>query len=209
MVRRRSVKKPVNGRATGKTSAQKVVPAVYQEMLADATSSTPSRVGEEGRALKRRRVGGQIITQGDKKASPVQSDVNDGTAENSDFDELFEDVKPTQQQTVKTDSEDSADSDVDWEEVQLKDDGSEGGTPEPNQSNEEGLNLVLNNHEKSSKFAVTPKRKPLTVEDKKLRLEIHKMHICCLLVHVYLRNHWCNDEKVYVSHYVHPLSLHF
>lgn len=211
MVRGQSAKKPVKGRASSRMSAQQAVPNVYQKMLADATSSSPSQIGEEGRAPKRRRVGGRIITQGDREIPPLDSGINNETAENSELDEPFEDVRPAQQEIVETESEDSADSDVDWEEVQLKDHGSEDGTPGPGQSDGEGLNLVLNDHEKSAKTAMTerPKRKPLTVEDKKLRLEIHKMHVCCLLAHVFLRNHWCNDEKVYVSYHVHPPSSHF
>ena len=177
------------------------VPNVYREMLADAVSSSPSRLSEEGRAVKRRRVGGHIVTQSNSDAVAHESDQGSKAATNSELDELFEDVKPNQQSITQTDSEDSAGSDMNWEEVQLGDAVSQEGTPEVQDDEAEGLDLVLKGEkgEDGHTTSERPKRKPMTAEDKKLRLEIHKMHVCCLLAHVYLRNYWCNDENVYVG----------
>lgn len=40
------------------------------------------------------------------------------------------------------------------------------------------------------------RRRAITSVDKKKRLDIHKMHVLCLLYHVYRRNAWCNDLRV-------------
>jgi xeroderma pigmentosum group C-complementing protein len=41
------------------------------------------------------------------------------------------------------------------------------------------------------------RRRAITSVDKKRRLDIHKMHILCLLYHVHRRNAWCNDRRVH------------
>lgn len=40
------------------------------------------------------------------------------------------------------------------------------------------------------------RRKPLTREDKDVRVQTHQAHLLCLLSHVARRNHWCNDDRV-------------
>lgn len=42
------------------------------------------------------------------------------------------------------------------------------------------------------------KRRPVTSEERRVRLTIHKMHVCYLLYHGFYRNHWCNDEVAQV-----------
>lgn len=197
MARGRRGAKSANAR---KPPASGVVPEVYREMLANAVISSPTQRSEEGRPVKRRRVGGRIVTQGNDGTSSPQSDHSSKGAEISDFDDLFEDVGPIRQQIVQTDSEGSAASDMDWEEVEIRDHENQEDTPEPEDADSGLLNLVLggddSEHHTSSYSKV--KRKPITVEDRKLRLEIHKVHLCSLLAHVYLRNHWCNDLGVHV-----------
>ena len=191
--------RPAKKRPTPKAGEN--VPNVYREMLADAVSSSPSHLSEEGRAVKRRRVGGHIVTQSNRDAVAHESGQSSKAANDSDLDELFEDIKSSQQNIMQTDSEDSADSDMNWEEVQLGNAVSQEGTPEVDDDEAEGLDLVLKGDGGGDGFTLPqrPKRKPMTAEDRKLRLEIHKMHVCCLLAHVYLRNYWCNDENVYVG----------
>src|ERR1700753_872399 len=36
-------------------------------------------------------------------------------------------------------------------------------------------------------------RRPATPAEKKIRLDTHKLHVLCLLLHYFGRNHWCND----------------
>ena len=173
---------------------------MYREMLADAVSSSPTQRSEGDRPVKRRRVGGRIISQGSDENTSHQSDHSSKVANTSDLDDLFEDVESNRQQIVKTDSEDSADSDMNWEEVEIGDHVDQEVTSEPKDANNGQLNLVLGgedgDHNDSSHGKV--KRKPMTAEDKKLRLEIHKMHLCSLLAHVHFRNHWCNNNDVLV-----------
>ena len=202
MARSRRAKQGAKPHAPAKTSAKQSVPDVYREMLADAVTSSPAQLGDEGRAVKRRRVGGRVVTRINDEPAVQDSDRSSRGANNSDIDELFEDVKPNQQHIIQTDSEDSADSDLNWEEVKLGDQSSQGGTPEPESANEDGIDLVLKRQDDGDQRRATSgraKRKPVTAEEKKLRLEIHKMHLCCLLIHVHIRNHWCNDEEVFVG----------
>ena len=190
--------KSSKSKATGKAPAKNDVPDVYREMLAHVVTSSPTRTSDDERAIKRRRVGGRIVTQRHDDPASHQSDQSSNIGNDSDLDELFEDVKLPRQQTMQTESEDSADSDMAWEEVDLREGVKQDGTPE-RETNESGeLNLVLGREgqEGGPTRYERPKRKPITAEEKKLRLEVHKMHLCSLIAHVYIRNHWCNDEKV-------------
>ena len=166
------------------------VPDVYQEMLAEATSSSPARFGEEGQTVKRRRINGKIVAQG-KKAS---SDALSNTASNKG--EMTEGSEKSyiDQQTAFNDSEDSADSDVDWENVGIKDEEKKESSEEPGE-----LDLVLaGDNAGSVERRRTQRRKPVTAAERDMRITIHKMHLVSLLVHVGLRNHWCNDHDVQV-----------
>jgi xeroderma pigmentosum group C-complementing protein len=40
------------------------------------------------------------------------------------------------------------------------------------------------------------RRRAITSVDKKKRLDVHKMHVLCLMYHVHRRNAWCNDLRV-------------
>ena len=190
-----------NKNTQGNDSPKQDVPDVYQEMLSVVVPSSPTLSSQEGRAVKRRRVGGRIVTQRDESSINLQPENGGSDANDSGLDELFEDENPPQQQAVQTDSEDSADSDVDWEEVQVRDHASQHSTPEPENAKGEVLSLVMRDHgdENIVKLSGRLKRKPMTAEDKQLRVQIHKMHVCCLIAHVHIRNHWCNDEEVYVG----------
>lgn len=200
MPRGRGGGKGAKSRPSGKAPVTQDVPDVYREMLADVVSSSPTRKSEEGRVVKRRRVGGQIVLQESDDAMSCQSDQRPTDAPGSDMDDLFEDIVPNQQRIIQTESEDSADSDIDWEEVDLRDHEKEEVTPEPEISDTGDLNLVLGGDEQRTSKYGRVKRKPMTAADKRFRLEVHKIHVSSLLVHVHLRNHWCNDEKIYVHH---------
>lgn len=167
---------------------------IYNEMLREALSSTPPT--EPIRPLKRRKAadGGAAATRFDDMGEPSASMIG---AEDQ--------VKPKMSmgsprsgagQTAYTDSDDSAESDLDWEEVDL----AQSMNQEDDLNNDSTLELVLdgNNHSEAAENQ-SRKRKPATAAERKLRLVIHKMHVLCLLAHVHRRNHWCNDEQVHVS----------
>ena len=181
-------------RRNGLKNAESIqsVPDVYRDMLADANSS-PVQSDADGRSIKKRRVAGRLVTH-----SQLISNQPSGENRESGIDDLFEERAPIQQQIVQSESEDSADSDVNWEEVDLKgvseDEASSGLDPQP-----EELNLVLGEDKQRLLKPERRKGKIITGAERKLRLEVHKMHLCCLLVHVYIRNSWCNDQGVQVS----------
>ena len=172
------------------------VPAVYEDMLAEAETSSPSKFGEGERVVKKRRVGGRLVGNDEIKseghegfAGDTENQIDAGSPEDANFKLL---------QTIEVESEYSSDSDGAWEEVNLKDgpemdmlDGGEDAQAGP-------IDLVLDIQTKSTPRKAL-RRKPITAESRKTRLVIHKVHLSCLLHHVYLRNHWCNDSRVQVG----------
>ena len=181
---------------SGNSTSRNVMPNVYREMLADAISSSPTKFNEEEKPVKRRRVGGRVVEKGQNETKQYQSD-QASTEKDTDAEQSALQSWPQKRQTAYTESDDSADSDVDWEEVNLKDTSTEDLSKEDTVQDEE-LNLVLGGDSHEIRRTSAPRRKPASAADKKLRLEIHKMHLLSLLVHVHRRNHWCNDEKVHV-----------
>ena len=184
-------------KAGGKSNARNVVPDVYGEMLAEAVSSSPARNSEDERPVKRRRVGGRIVAQGIDDNASQKPEQSISTGNQSGVHNFSEVANPTPQHIVQTDSEDSADSDEDFEDVDLEisvqqHDFSDHGLEEPVE-----LNLVLGGDNQNDPRSAQVRRKPITSTEKRLRLEIHKMHLCSLLAHVHFRNHWCNDETIH------------
>ena len=180
----------------GKAKGTNAVPNVYSDMLAEAVSS-PTRRSEDGTPIKRRRVGGRIVIQNANETASHQPEHSISPGEQKDIDDLFEEPVPTPQHIEQTESEDSADGDEDFEDVDL---GSYVKQPESSDHGieEQGdLKLVLGRNNQETPKSMQVRRKPITSVEKKLRSKIHKLHLCCLLVHVYLRNHWCNDEMVH------------
>lgn len=181
-------------RAGPRDVALRAIPEVYREMLADAASSSPTGLDEDGRTPKRRRVGGRVVIQQAQDTLPIQPSAASETAGDTGGDSEAGTLLKAQQQTAYDDSADSVESDPAWEEVDLRDGWKgEGSTLEPQE-----LNLVLGGKENSATKQPSQRRKPVTSEERKLRLEIHKMHLLSLLAHVHLRNHWCNDTETQV-----------
>ncbi|KAL6702925.1 hypothetical protein ACN47E_000826 [Coniothyrium glycines] len=99
-------------------------------------------------------------------------------------------------QTI-VDSDESDDSDVEW--VDALDDGQH--TDDDDNPHEapmvEGISITLGGTKtKEIEARKKVRRRAITSVDKRLRLDIHKMHILCLLYHVHRRNAWCNDRRV-------------
>lgn len=173
------------------------VPDVYRGMLAEAGSS-PMKNDEDGRSVKRRRVAGRIVTTGGP--SDDHQTVKDEPADtDADIDDLFEDVPLVRQSIEQSEQEDSDGSGFDWEDVNLKTEADEGAVhdavDETEADSRQDLDLVLG----AKQAPQRPRKKVVPSIEKKLRLEVHKMNICCLLIHAHIRNHWCNDDAVQVS----------
>ena len=183
-------------KVAGKVKATNAVPDVYGDMLAEAVSS-PTRKSEDGPPIKRRRVGGRIVIQNidDNTSRPPEHSIT--TVDGNDINDLFEESIPNPQHIEQTESEDSADSDEDFEDVDLgsnvkRHDSSDGELEEP-----DDLNLVLATDNQKTSRSTQVRRRPITYVERNRRLEIHKVHLCSLFAHVHLRNYWCNDENVH------------
>ena len=171
---------------------------VYNEMLRDALSSSPPPGTVEDRPIKRRKTARALAVDTARNGAtepspPAASAESDRALEVSMRNPAF-----GNQQVAYNDSDESDDSDFDWEEVDLV---QRAGPEQVPSSKDDSLSLVLGGDTKSaSPDTKSRKRKPATAAERKLRLEIHKLHVLCLLAHVHLRNHWCNDEAVHVCH---------
>lgn len=191
--------------------------SAYQDMLAEAgAESSPTQTGDEGRPIKRRRVRGKIVSrdatssdQSDpfttlQRASNVQpvsgqwrgSSPSDDEAQNRISGIA---VSPLRQEQIAYEDETADESDFAWEQVDLAQEADQPVLDSVDEEREQDLDLVLeNNGEQGFHKTAAPRRKVLTAEEKKQRLDVHKVHILCLLSHFHLRNHWCNDQNVHV-----------
>jgi xeroderma pigmentosum group C-complementing protein len=175
------------GRATN--SGSDAVPNVFHDMLAEALS--PLNVDEPERPRKRRRMkhmeDDHPIRSSTVLANQAESHGDD------DASTEFKDIVPNNQQTAYDDSGDSsADSDVAWEEVGIKDYELKSGD-----ADEQGdLDLTLTAEKSTQPRSSVARRRTVGKAERALRLSIHKMHILCLLSHVDRRNNWCNDSAV-------------
>lgn len=178
------------------------VPQIYQDMLIEISSSSSGVEEGRNRPVKRRRVGERIVTSVDSGDGEVEevgvgSD-DDGAAAAaaaaSGGGEVSE--KPVQTTYV---SDGSDESDMEWEEVDLQQQGDVPGKTQPGTptvNDDEPLQLTLGHSSEKGKSSAPPRRKPVSAAEKRWRLIIHKVHLLCLLSHVQMRNLWCNDEDV-------------
>lgn len=157
------------------------IPEVYREMLAEADARAATQEPILGQPLKRRRVGERVTGP----RSP-----EDGTTG------LIGTLpKPIQ---MAIDSDMSDDSDMEWEEVDIKPRQFAEARPSSHEEKDEVLQINFDQETTAPKKHAIARRKPLSVAEKKFRLDIHKFHLLCLLGHVQIRNHWCNDDEVQV-----------
>lgn len=190
---RQSPARPIRGRASRARPARQSnvregdIPDVYKEMLEEAEARDPQQFHSD-RPVKKRKTGAT-------KAIPVDSA---GRNERGKSETIAED-----QQVVQTiyDSatEDESDlEDVEWEDVDVQPSApSASDNAVAPHGDDETLQITLNQEPQKQKRTVQ-RRKPVTAAEKKLRLDVHKAHLLCLLAHVALRNRWCNDDETQV-----------
>lgn len=176
------------------------VPDIVRQMVVEARSelrAQDAHVSE--RPLKRRRPGegrpARSETPKTKAAKDISSEsskviVGDASDDNLRFEDV---VLPTPTvQTMTRDSDEEDDDDIDFEDVAI-----EANEPSATVVSKEPRVLDL---DLSAHMALAPRRadrrKAISKEEKDRRVEIHKMHLVCLLAHVELRNRWCNDRSV-------------
>lgn len=177
----------LRGRQSKRELEDYEIPEVYQEMLVEA-EARDSQGSETDRPMKRRRVGERttMSSQPGFIGQQIQAP------------ESSEDAG--QQMQTAYDSTASEESDMEWEEVDIHQAPQNLGDQGISISNDEPLQITLDQQKDNTK-RVIPRRKPVTGAEKRLRLEIHKLHLLCLLGHVQIRNLWCNDEQVQVCTY--------
>ncbi|PWY69762.1 Rad4-domain-containing protein [Aspergillus heteromorphus CBS 117.55] len=154
------------------------IPAVYQEMLAEVQSREPPG-SENERPLKKRRAATRKPTH---DPQPISEEVASAAEESSS--------EARHVQTVYDSlTSSSEESDMEWEEVDIQ-------QPSYNdQTDNSTIQVTLDGH-LDPKRNVVPRRRAITAAERRMRLDIHKVHLLCLLRHVQIRNLWCNDEEL-------------
>jgi xeroderma pigmentosum group C-complementing protein len=165
--------------------AEDEIPEVYREMLAEAEAQEISQSENERPAKRFKPAGYRARTAQAFKAQVLQQDTNPMDAE--------EDAVK-QPQIVYNSPSESDESDMEWEEVDIQQPTISG--PTSSVTDEAPLQITLEQDHNRKRRVV--RRKPVTAAEKKLRLDVHKMHLLCLMCHVQRRNLWCNDEEVQV-----------
>ena len=160
---------------------------VYQELLSEAAENDTS----DDRPRKRRRVA-------QSRAQPVADDATHGhDVDGIDTGGPVSHAAAAQSQTI-TDSEESDESDIDWEQIGFDQpsrdaaDGKEAGPEIEDVSVEVG-------EKQTPKRTAASKRKPATTAEKLLRVAVHKSHVLLIIFHVHVRNAWCSSHAVEVS----------
>ena len=177
-------------RTEGKTADDG--PSVYQEILAEASMSpTPESYGPS-RAAKRRKIlqAAMRSTAAGSERERFEGELSTPTHER----DVAHHATPFQQ-TLFDVSGDSAASDEDFEDVRLD---SEIESPVLQESNQiqRPLEIDLSRPVATGGRPSIQKRKQATSSEKKTRLDVHKWHLLCLLLHGHYRSKWCDADMV-------------
>ena len=189
---RRGGMRPARGRnrQTRRTKAEddeNEIPEVYREMLTESESRSGPSADSESPA-KRRRVGERSVTSVRETRSPSIQVLEDNKNEGGQLQTAYDYDAPSDD-----------DSDIEWEDIDLQQalpDSTQAPISGPAPS-EESLQITFGPGTKETKKVVR-RHKPLSSAEKKVRLDIHKVHVLCLLRHVDIRNRWCNDSELQV-----------
>ncbi|KAK2736655.1 hypothetical protein FQN57_000592 [Myotisia sp. PD_48] len=170
------------------------VPEIYMEMLSESRSQHQSTVN---RPLKRRRIGERTEMTARSADDGLDTQIQDGgDASIKMHHPETENLGKSVVQTIyDLDISDDDESEPDWEDIDIQ--GQAPASSLLSQNNqEESLQITLHREDsKGKEKTVARRRKPVTGQEKKRRLDIHKLHLLCLLSHVERRNSWCNNEQ--------------
>jgi xeroderma pigmentosum group C-complementing protein len=181
---------------------------IYGDMLAEVDASAFTQSSPE-RPLKRPRRRGERRATASAQRPQQISEYKDVTSnkfaaeiEDEDEDIEFEDVElpnPTLQ-TMYRDSEDEDEDDEDIDAIQFEDVDFDAIMNSNAEEKPKELELNLTAQQATS----TPRRntnarRPISKEEKAARIDVHKLHLLCLLSHCSRRNRWCNDSEVQSS----------
>ncbi|KAK4145203.1 uncharacterized protein C8A04DRAFT_35925 [Dichotomopilus funicola] len=209
-----------NGASSASSSA--AVPHVYRQMVAEARREIRAQElddeEEPERPVKRRRPGegrparraessqrGVAESAARSRVVGARLGVSDDGGDDSDADEgegVDVMLPPPTVQTVTRDSDDEDDEDeddeedIEFEDVTIDRTGSSSvPKSKPGQSTELNLDLSAQLATQTALRQIN-RRKAISREEKARRIEVHKVHLVCLLAHLEIRNRWCNDEQV-------------
>lgn len=178
------------------------VPDVYKEMLSEASKEAAEN--GDGRPLKRRRKGGRSAANSSASDSRPDATGKALVEEPSSLILTSEAESTRPEQTITADTDDSEESDFEWEDAGVQQQNNLGlgfiddvGDIEP-EPDSGGISIDLSAPIPQPKVSKASLRKVVTSEDRKQRLLVHKLHILCLIAHVHLRNSWCNDLETKV-----------
>ena len=173
------------------------VPDVFADMLAEAGPSKQPR--EDSRPLKRRRLATGPSSLTVRQAQPPAEDKKITESLSASLESLFSPSEDLFPQTVIDESDDSEESEVEWEEVELDADPTESLEETREEENkQESISITLGTVDNIIQRARRVTKRPLSAAEKKLRLEVHKIHTLCLVTHASKRNYLCNDSQAQV-----------
>jgi xeroderma pigmentosum group C-complementing protein len=155
-------------------------------MLAEADARDDGAL-EDDRPRKRLKLVGPRATSGEARVAT-------NTTENAAGAEGDTAKRP--QIVYNSPSEGSDESDMEWEEVDIQQPAIPGAAGPVSGDDDEPLQITLGQQEGQKRRVI--RRKPVTAAERKIRLDVHKTHLLCLLSHVQRRNLWCNDEEIQV-----------
>ncbi|CBY01750.1 hypothetical protein IAQ61_010017 [Plenodomus lingam] len=203
-----------SARKTRSSQQDEAIPDIFQDMLHEAHVA---EADEDDRPRKKRRTALSRKSQSPvAKAGPVQTPIRDPvppspsrpvitaatpSQSRTAAEPIAESEGPTNvrmRQTIEDSDESDEDSDMEWENaLEDVDDSDDAGEGKEAASKIGDINIAIGG-KKAADTTVQRKvrRRAITSVDKKRRLDIHKMHIMCLLYHVHRRNTWCNDRRV-------------
>ncbi|OAP54716.1 hypothetical protein AYL99_11164 [Fonsecaea erecta] len=165
------------------------IPEIYGDMLAEAIAEEQASASNS-RASKRRKMSEEPSTkiELDFDLFGSAANVHDGEETAS-----ADDAPPKLQPVVFDDFEISDESDAEFEDVDLE--------PATNDVAEgrplEQKTLELDLSKTSTPRRAIQRRMPVSLAERKLRLDVHKAHLVLLLAHLKCRNRWCNSEFVH------------
>lgn len=173
-----------NPRAALSRSAQKPdnVPDQFRELLAEAEGDAQDEA--PARPLKRRRVVEQPPFDEAIRPDILPSDLDTG----SEFENA---LRKSALQTVTRDFDSSSDSDMEFEDVALV---SESAAAPAEAREVQNVTITLGRDSRPTPRRTPTKKRAITAAEKQTRLDVHKIYICCLLYHNFVRNSYCNDH---------------
>lgn len=153
---------------------------VWSDLLAEAAQDEANN-NVPDRPLKRRKTA--------LKTQPVGSSHEDTTSDGAQNPQVIYDDSP------------SEDSDVDWQDVSFQQEQGNTTDEEPSTADiaaTKDISVVIRKNETTPRKRLQTSRLPSSAIEKKKRLEVHKLHLCCLIAHSYVRSTWCCDPNVQV-----------